>query len=174
MIDQSFKLRQTKLFCYTKKRPTPSAVHHSSLILGRFRGQRESLALAMFFAQAADRQVVHSVSQCNKWKQRFADCTASSSVRGEFNLNYGVYAISKPLVTSCEIAVLIPAPEPGYHTLTLPCFAISLGPFRVLPPTLPVRGTASKSGLCFHLGSTVTAVLTSPTPIYCCYWLLQQ
>ena len=67
--------------------------------------------LLQFFAQAMDRQVVHSVSHCNllHWKQRFADCTASSSVRGEFTLRYGgVSAISKPLVTSCLACNLHP------------------------------------------------------------------
>ena len=61
-----------------------------------------------FFAQAVDRQVVHSVSHCNllHWKQRFA---ASSSVRGEFNSKYGgVSAIVKPLVTSCLACNLLP------------------------------------------------------------------
>ena len=33
-----------------------------------------------------------------------------------------------------------------------PVFATNLWPFMVLLPTLPVRGTACKLGLCCHLG----------------------
>ena len=68
-------------------------------------------------------------------------------------------SLSWSFVQRILLAICCFAPEVGYYTLQLPCFATDLGPLRASLPTLSVLGTAKNSGLCFHLAFTVTAVL---------------
>ena len=112
--------------------------------------------LLQFFSHRlwTGRQLAHKVSRCNSWKlvqQRYADCTASSLVRGKQHLHTlagppqrMVCASSKPLATSC--AKLL-----SYNLLPRACcknLDTTLCSCLVLPQTLGLSGYRFLPYLC--------------------------
>ena len=104
------------------------------------------------------RLVVCDPLQIVALKQRCADCTASSSVRGK------TVQAAGPLLLLCNASCLQLAARSGYYIAQLYCFATNLRFSRVSIPMSFEANTPHKCSLCFRLGlaATVASALTVP------------